>query len=154
MNEARAIWFSEFQDDEGTRHHFTLRRVDEQSDLEFIGRVKNFCIDLRNEGFYPVYGTPPPAKADDGELESIEVDSITLASGGEHPRWVVRGGWATKHGITCWPEVLKDAGILEGLDPMQENKPKGKWIAWYSQKPKQSDPTKLTADKVVRLERV
>src|SRR3990167_7546343 len=41
------------------------------------------------KGAPAVYSPSEP----DQELESIEIDSITLASGGEHPRWVGYAVW-------------------------------------------------------------
>jgi len=79
--------------------------------------------------------------------DTFTVENIKLASGGEHPRWVVMGGNFTKYGVTCWPEVLKDAGILDKLDPLKDNNPSGKWTAHY-QKKVDGKP-----DKVVKLER-
>ena len=100
------------------------------------------------KGAPAVYSPSEP----DQELESIEIDSITLASGGEHPRWVVKGGWATQYGITCWPETLQHVGLLATLDPMKENLIDAGYVAYYSKKPKKDDPSKMTADKVVRIE--
>src|SRR3990167_9645072 len=100
------------------------------------------------KGVPAVYSPSEP----DQELESIEIDSISLASGGEHPRWVVKGGWATQYGITCWPETLQHVGLLATLDPMKENLIDAGYVAYYSRKPKKDDPSKMTADKVVRIE--
>ena len=77
--------------------------------------------------------------------DTFAVENIKLASGGEHPRWVVMGGNFTKFGVTCWPETLKDAGILDKLDPLKDNKPSGNWTAHY-QKKVDGKP-----DKVVKL---
>lgn len=78
---------------------------------------------------------------------TFQVENIKLASGGEHPRWVVQGGNFTKYGITCWPEVLEKAGIVDKLDPMGDNKPQGSWIAHYINK------IDGKPDKVTKLER-
>ena len=95
-----------------------------------------------------------------GNDDTFHVENIKLASGGEHPRWVVQGGFFTKYGVTCWPEVLKDAGILDKLDPMNDNKPKGSWTAHYVTKP-DGKPDKVTKlvnsdapDKPVEAEQV
>jgi len=79
--------------------------------------------------------------------EPFQVENIKLASGGDHPRWVVQGGNFKQFGVTCWPETLEKAGILGKLDPMKDNKPNGTWFAHYSTK----DNGK--PDKVVLLER-
>ena len=83
------------------------------------------------------------------ETESIEVEAIEYVG---KNRWVVKGGWATKHGITVWPEVLEAAG-LEGLPMDKEVKASPGWVATYTRKLKQ-DGSGLTADKVIRLEKV
>jgi len=88
------------------------------------------------------------------ELESIEIDSIKLASGGDHPRWVVMGGWAKQFGITCWPETLQAAGLLATLDPLKENLVGAGYRAYYTKKVKKDDPSKMTADKVVKIVRL
>lgn len=97
-----------------------------------------------------LYNEPPKQQhelKDNGGDMPFEVENIKLASGGDHPRWVVQGGNFTKFGITCWPEVLEKAGIMEHLDPLNDNKPKGKWMAHYVNKP-DGKP-----DKVILLER-
>jgi hypothetical protein len=83
-------------------------------------------------------------------LPSIEVETIELASGGEHPRWVVKGKPFTKFGITCWPETLEAVGILEHLKADGVNTPGKKWRAYYFEK--QSKDGKAVPDKVDRLE--
>ena len=82
------------------------------------------------------------------DTTSFEVTNIKLASGGDHPRWVVQGGHFTKFGVTCWPEVLKEANIYAHLDPMKDNTPQGKWVAHYIEK-EDGKP-----DKVTRLEKI
>src|SRR3990167_5456658 len=128
-----------------------LVRANEELDLG--GRVASLKEHInvpapKANGAPAVYSPSEP----DQELESIEIDSISLASGGEHPRWVVKGGWATQYGITCWPETLQHAGLLATLDPMKENLIDAGYVAYYSRKPKKDDPSKMTADKVVRIE--
>ena len=85
-------------------------------------------------------------------LPSIEVETISLASGGDHPRWVVKGKPFSKFGITCWPETLTAAGILEHLDPLTDNTPGKKWRAYYFEK--ENDKGKTVPDKVDRLEAI
>jgi len=82
---------------------------------------------------------------DGNETETIEVDSIEFVG---KNRWVVKGGWATKFGITCWPEVLKEAGIYDKLKADEVNEPAGRWEATYSRKPK-AEGEGMTADKVI-----
>ena len=96
-------------------------------------------------GVLAVINTPPTA--DRNKNPTIQVSNIKLASGGEHPRWVVQGGNFTKFGITCWPEVLEDAGIAEHLDPLTDNLPEGQWLAYYIENA-QGKPDKVT--KLVR----
>jgi hypothetical protein len=62
---------------------------------------------------------------------------------------VVKGGKFKKFGVTCWPETLEAAGIAEKMDPLKENKPKGNWVAKYSER--QNDEGKWVPDKVVSL---
>ena len=81
-----------------------------------------------------------------GEL-TIQVSNIKLASGGEHPRWVVQGGNFKKFGITCWPETLEEAGLKDKLDPLSDNTPEGQWLAYYVENA-QGKPDKVT--KLVR----
>lgn len=96
---------------------------------------------------------PRPAQQSNGETPNttgelyIDVESIEFAGKG---RWVVKGGWASKFGITCWPEVLEEAGLKDGLDPEAENKPTKQWRAYYIEK--RGDDDKVRADKVVKLE--
>ncbi len=54
-----------------------------------------------------------------------------------------------KFGVTCWPETLEAEGIGEKMDPLKENKPKGHWVAKYSER--QNDEGKWVPDKVVAL---
>ena len=165
MNEARGIWFSHFYDENGQDHSFTLRQ-DAEGDEAFVDRVVEFQQILVSKGFYPIakYSPKGPVSTNDenvaqsvaqelgGEVgpKFIEVETISLASGGEHPRWVIKGGWAKKYGITCWPEVLEDAKILEHLDPLTDNTPQGKWYAFYTEKMRDGE---MKADKVIRLEK-
>lgn len=95
---------------------------------------------------------PNVAQSNNGEVEtdSIEVESIEFMG---KNRWVVKGGWATQYGITCWPEVLEAAGLLEHLDMNGENVPHKAWNAIYTKKPKKEGDG-MTADKVIRLEPV
>ncbi len=87
--------------------------------------------------------------ADENGRLVIPVENIKLASGGEHPRWVVQGGNFKKFGITCWPEVLEAAGIMEHLDPVSDNNPQGNWQAVYVNKVGEDKP-----DKVILLEKL
>lgn len=83
-----------------------------------------------------------------GETETIEVESIEFMG---KNRWVVKGGWAKQFGITVWPEVLEEAGLLEHLKIDEENVPHKQWIATYTKKPKKEGDG-MTADKVIKLE--
>jgi len=93
-----------------------------------------------------------PDKSPHGGEKFIEVESIVLAYGGEHPRWVVKGKPFTKFGITCWPEQLEAAGLLDKLDPQGVNTPKAKWRAYYIEKA--NDAGEYRPDKVVKLEKL
>lgn len=168
---ARSTWFVQrlFLRPNGSKDQFTLRQSDEQSDKEFILRVRNFTKLLAEQGWTPweaavVDSTVVAERAADAAhngraakaaqsgsaaQKSFELESIQLAAGGEHPRWVVKGGNFKKFGVTCWPEVLDAAGIAEKLDPMKENKPKGRWQARYVER--ENDEGRLVPDKVVEL---
>jgi hypothetical protein len=94
-----------------------------------------------------------PVKQDNGVEQVstekfIEVESIDFVG---KNRWVVKGGWAKQYGITCWPEVLEAAGIMEYLKLDEPNVPGGKWLAHYREVEKDG---KMKADKVIRLEKV
>jgi len=88
-----------------------------------------------------------------GDIVYVELPAAgrKLAAGGDHPRWVVKGGNFKKFGVTCWPETLEAAGVAEKLDPLKDNKPKGDWIAHYTER--QNDEGKWVPDKVTRLEK-
>lgn len=157
MYEARGSYNGYFRSPNGSKDQFTLRQADEQSDKEFILRVKNFTRLLEEQGWTPweaAAALDSTAVADGGErvpsaTKAFDLESIQLAAGGEHPRWVVRGGNFKKFGVTCWPEVLEAAGIAEKLDPMKENKPQGRWLARYIER--ENDEGRLVPDKVVEL---
>lgn len=162
MQEARASFNGYFLSPNGSKDQFTLRQPDEQSDKEFILRVRNFTKLLAEQGWTPWEAaavtdasSPLPTTAEgngrgaSAAQKAFELESIQLAAGGEHPRWVVKGGNFKKFGVTCWPEVLEAAGIAEKLDPMRENKPTGRWLARYVER--ENDEGRLVPDKVVEL---
>lgn len=161
MNEAKASLNTFVLTKTGYNLQITLRGDDEFALLdrfgELVKRFNELQITPKAVGQQPkssVIGAPSVYSPIDpnAPLESIEIDTIALASGGDHPRWVVRGGWAKEYGITCWPETLKAAGLLDKLDPMKENLIDKGYVAYYSKKQKKDDPSKTTADKVVRIE--
>lgn len=164
MQEARASFNGYFLSPSGSKDQFTLRQADEQSDKEFVLRVSTFTKLLAEQGWTPweaaaVVDSTAAAERNDRAAQTtqngsaaqkaFELESIQLAAGGEHPRWVVKGGNFKKFGVTCWPEVLDAAGIAEKLDPMKENKPTGRWLARYVER--QNDEGRLVPDKVVEL---
>ena len=157
MQEARGSYNGYFYSPNGSKDQFTLRQADEQSDEAFILRVTNFTKLLEEQGWTPwepattsdaATGEATARTAVGGQKE-FDLESIQLAAGGEHPRWVIRGGNFKKFGVTCWPEVLQAAGIAEKLDPLKENKPKGRWLARYIER--ENDEGRLVPDKVVEL---
>jgi hypothetical protein len=155
MQEARASFNGYFRSPTGNKDQFTLRQSDEQSDKEFILRVKNFTKLLREQGWVE-WGEQPEAavpaeqpEAAERSGRSFEVERIQLAAGGDHPRWVVKGGNFKKFGVTCWPEVLQAAGLTELLDPLKENKPRGRWLAKYVER--ENDEGRWVPDKVTEL---
>jgi hypothetical protein len=163
VQEAKASFNGYFRSPGGNKDQFTLRQVDDQSDKEFIARVKQFVNLLGENGWKEWNGSDDlairtAAEQKNGNQEtstrngrSFEIQSIQLAAGGDHPRWVVKGGKFKKFGVTCWPETLEAAGIAEKMDPLKENKPKGHWVAKYSER--QNDEGKWVPDKVVALEK-
>jgi hypothetical protein len=173
MNEAKGSWNGYFVSPAGNKEQFTLRQGDAQSDADWLKRVAGFCVALKGEGYQPYSSyladspepRPPQPTATNGNgapvppdgQKQIPVESIKLAAGGDHPRWVIKGGNYKKYGITCWPETLEAAGLLgnedakKNLDPLKDNKPKAKWTALYVER--QDEGGKWVPDKVVRLER-
>lgn len=155
MQEARGSFNGYFRSPGGSKDQFTLRQADEQSDKEFILRVKNFIKLLGEQGWVEWESvSSSQADADSGQPAArngklFEVEKIQLAAGGENPRWVVKGGNFKKFGVTCWPEVLEAAGIAAALDPMKENAPKGRWLAKYTER--ENDEGRLVPDKVTEL---
>jgi hypothetical protein len=164
MNEAKASFNSYFRSPNGGKDQFTLRQTDEQSDKEFLARVRQFVKLLAENGWTEWEQASGAAESqgrgaeeredrpDEGASRNgkyFEVESIKLAAGGEHPRWVVKGGNFKKFGVTCWPETLEAAGIGEKLDPLKDNKPKGNWMAHYTER--QNDDGKWVPEKVTRL---
>jgi len=105
MNEARGSYNAYFLDANNNKVQFTLRQDDEQSDADFLLRVSQFTKTAAEHDFYPVSSAKTPQNDAGGvtgaipgavvsELESIEVENIILAAGGDHPRWSIKGGWA------------------------------------------------------------
>ena len=118
MQEAIGSFNGYFRSPEGNRDQFTLRQAGGQSDADFVARIQNFIQLLSENGWEPWYndGGAVGETQKSGEAEtSFEVESIKLAAGGEHPRWVVKGGNFLKYGVTCWPETLEAAGIADKL---------------------------------------
>ena len=159
MDEAKASFNGYFRSPQGNRDQFTLRQADEQSDKDFIVRVRNFVKLLAENGWTEWYAAENESGGENGgdpqseirNAKSFEVESIKLAAGGDHPRWVVRGGKFVKYGVTCWPETLQAAGMADKLDPLKDNKPKGRWVTHYNER--QNDERRWVPDKVTHLER-
>ena len=161
MQEAKASFNGYFRSPGGNKDQFTLRQADNQSDKEFIARVKQFVKLLGENGWKEWNGGDEGGSTsaqvqENGSQETatrngkeFEIQSIQLAAGGEHPRWVVKGGKFKKFGVTCWPETLEAAGIAEKMDPLKENKPKGHWVAKYTER--QNEEGRWVPDKVVSL---
>ncbi len=157
MNEAKASFNGYFRSPAGSKDQFTLRQTDEQSDKDFVARVKQFTALLAANGWTEWDAglqteTASVRPAEDGAIQGMkvfEVESIKLAAGGDNPRWVVKGGNFKKFGVTCWPETLEAAGVAEKLDPLKDNKPKGNWVAHYSER--QNEEGRMVPDKVTRL---
>jgi len=131
---------------------YTLRANDGESQERFLGRARLFKELVNPDKPKPeAKSQTKPAQAPQAQPgeKSIPVTSIKLAAGGDHPRWVVKGGKLVKFGVTCWPETLEAAGIAGKLDPLKDNKPSGSWIAYYSERT--NDEGKTVPDKVLRL---
>lgn len=162
MNEAKGSWNGHYKSKAGNKDQFTLRQRPDETDDSFIVRIISFDALLQANGWRPWQqheaGAPAqaspqtaPAEPAGGSTKSFAVESIQLAAGGENPRWVVKGGKFKKFGVTCWPEVLKEAGMLDHLDPMKLNHPQAKWLAFYSERT--NDEGNLVPDKVTRMVR-
>jgi len=152
MNEAKASFNGYFRSPGGNRDQFTLRQTDDQSDEDFVKRVRAFAKLLAENGWAEWNNEDEPHSATEMPQRtghSFEVDSIKLAAGGEHPRWMVKGGKFLKYGVTCWPETLEAAGVADKLDPLKENKPKGTWVAHYNER--QNEEGRWVPDKVMKL---
>lgn len=165
MNEAKASFNGYFRSPQGNKDQFTLRQADEQSDKEFVLRVRSFVKLLAENGWVEWLRPESTDALENGKEEtrsphndghqtthngkSFEVEAIKLAAGGDHPRWVVKGGKFKKFGVTCWPETLEAAGIAEKLDPLKDNKPKGNWVAHYNER--ENEEGKIVPDKVTKL---
>ena len=152
MQEAKGSFNGYFRSPQGNKDQFTLRQTDEQSDADFVARVVAFRELLAQKGWSFVEQGSTNTENAAQTASSFEVESIKLAAGGEHPRWVVKGGNFLKYGVTCWPETLEAAGIAGKLDPMKENQPSEPWLAHYCER--QNEEGRWVPDKVVRLERV
>ena len=169
-NEAKGIAFTEVWHPDGWKINITAR----EDSPEMAAEALMVAIEHlgKTTGFTPApdfskavksapvnaTATSKPVEQDAFPLETttvkldatpltIQVSNIMLASGGEHPRWVVQGGSFTKYGITCWPETLEEAGLKDKLDPLSDNLPEGQWLAYYVEDDKQRP------DKVTRLVR-
>lgn len=162
MYEAKGSFNGYFRSPGGNKDQFTLRQTDEQSDAEFVARVAAFVTLLTEQGWQE-WSAPQPNPAEgSGELlkeaedavrvgRSFAVESIQLATGGEHPRWVVKGGPFLKYGVTCWPETLEAAGIADKLDALKENHPQETWMAHYAER--RNGDGRWVPDKVTQLVR-
>jgi hypothetical protein len=160
MDEAKGSFNGYFRSPQGNKDQFTLRQAEDQADKDFVLRVRNFVKLLAENGWTEWYAEegqaeaaePRKANGNGSNGKTFEVESIKLAAGGDHPRWVVKGGNFKKFGVTCWPETLEAAGIAEKLDPLKDNKPKGNWVAHYSER--ENDEGKWVPDKVISLEKI
>jgi hypothetical protein len=155
MNEAKASFNGYFRSPQGNKDQFTLRQTEDQSDKDFILRVRQFTNLLAENGWTEWNVEEQSTGEQETESrngKSFEVESIKLAAGGDHPRWVVKGGNFKKFGVTCWPETLEAAGVAEKLDPLKDNKPKGTWVAHYAER--QNDEGRWVPDKVLSLARL
>src|SRR3990167_9515773 len=106
---------------------YSLRSKEGETQEQFLGRALLFKSILPKPSAPKAETGGTPERKPSGTEKSFGVVSIKLAAGGDHPRWVVKGGSFTKYGVTAWPEVLEAAGIAEKLDPLKDNTPSGKW---------------------------
>lgn len=185
MDEAKGSFNGYFRSPQGNKDQFTLRQSEEQSDKDFVLRVRGFVKLLAENGWTEWLRPESTDALENGKEETrspsndghqtmtsngktltrsserssdersghaFEVESIKLAAGGDHPRWVVKGGKFKKFGVTCWPETLEAAGIAVKLDPLKDNKPRGHWVAHYSER--ENDEGRWVPDKVTQLEKI
>lgn len=134
MNESKlVVWFS-YLDADGNKETWTFRQEDKEADSKFVDRINNAKEGLVKKMGYSPLSKPtmsplPPKNAQppseqvipEGteykpvQTEFIEVSSIALASGGDNPRFMVKGGNFTKFGVTAWKEALEEANIYEAV---------------------------------------
>ena len=137
-----------FKDENGAGGQFTVRG---DTYAEFKKNWYDMESWLVNQGFgvwvKSVHSEPSNGTPNTSGEKFIEVENISFSGGGDHPRWMVKGGVFTKYGIVMWPEVLEPTGL--NLSYEKENVPDGKWLAYYTEK--MTDAGKPTPDKVVRL---
>lgn len=77
-----------------------------------------------------------PSVGHDGGTKSIPVTSIEFGAVTKNnsTSWKVKGGWAEKFGITCYEEVITEAGIpVDKLKTDEPNIPQGNWTAFYDE---------------------
>lgn len=142
MSEAK-FSFNSFVESEEGKGQMTVRG---DTFEEFVQNWRSYWAFLGEQGYFGHEAVSVPSLDEPKEGGfCIEVENIKLASGGDNPRWVVQGGKFKKFGITCWPEVLEEAGLLEKLNPQKNNPASPGWVAYYTLK-EDNKP-----DKVVRL---
>ena len=149
MSDNKATGYYQYSAKQGEEIYLVLTPL-----TEGVDAFMKYVSDLRAKIPTPRGATPNEmaaniAKQPSGAEKSFLVESIKLASGGDHPRWVIKGGSFKKFGVSCWPEVLEAAGIAKQLDPMKDNNPRGSWTAYYAERT--NDEGKVVPDKVTKL---
>lgn len=110
-----------------------LVRADTREELETnYNEAVDFC---RVNGLETDSVSGGVAASNNTGLLTIPVDSIEFDYTADNGAtcWKVRGGWATKFGLSVWEEVLVEAGVFEHLEREGENKPAGVWEAVYEE---------------------
>ena len=149
MSDNKATGYYQYSAKQGEEIYLVLTPL-----TEGVDAFMKYVSDLRAKIPTPRGATPGTMAANiakSGGEKSFTVESISLASGGDHPRWVIKGGNFMKFGVTCWPETLEAAGIAKQLDPMKDNNPTGQWTAYYGERT--NDEGKVVPDKITRLAR-
>src|SRR3970282_1995749 len=108
MQEAKASFNGYFRSPVGNKDQFTLRQADDQSDKEFIARVKQFVKLLSEHGWIEWNGRDELGSMGAGEQgrdrqetetrngKEFEIQSIQLAAGGGPLSRGARGGQVKK----------------------------------------------------------
>ena len=138
----------------GWNVQFTLRDSSEENLLTrfglFIGSLeKNYKVvpegmqpagnGSQNTGELPKIVADPPG-TEPQEMQSFEATELVHKSG---KSWGVKGGKFTQYGVTIWPEVLEDAGIMPNELDTSLVYPLQNYTAYYNELTEKGYPKKI-----------